>query len=91
MKTIKEWKERLQVGIVFKQIWNSQEGVVEHWCTITGIAQHGVWVQRENTRKRSWLAFPKRGEIAFTEHGWSRVEGTRRIAEYVWITEEKAQ
>ena len=39
--------------------------------------------------RRSWLNFPKRDGIEFTEKGWRTIEGTQKIAEYEWVTKEQ--
>jgi hypothetical protein len=52
---------------------------------IEKVQTNGVWATRPDSTRRSWMSFPKRGEIIWTEQGWSRVEGARKLAEYVWV------
>jgi hypothetical protein len=86
MKTIAEWKRRLQPGVQVKQIWNSREGDVSHVFTLEKVQSNGFWAMHSDQTRRAWSNFPKRGEIEFTEQGWCRIEDSRKIAEYVWVT-----
>jgi len=89
MHTLAEWKARLQPGAQIRQIWNSRKGNVHDAVfTVTQVQTNGVWGTKPGVERRLWLEFPKRTEIEFTEHGWSRLDGTHKIAEYVWVSEE---
>jgi hypothetical protein len=85
VRTITELKAQLQPGKQIRQIWNAHEGAINIVYTIEKVQTNGVWAMRPGSTLRSWMSFPKRGEIAWTSHGWSRVEGTRKLAEYVWV------
>lgn len=88
MNTLKEWKQRLQVGVQVRQIWNVRQGDVDRVFTITGVQTNAVYGTVPGVDGRSWLNFPKRKGIEFTEKGWCIVEETRKIAEYEWVTYE---
>lgn len=88
MKTLAEWKARLQPGAQIRQIWNWRNGDVRDAAfTVTRVQTNGVWGTKPGVERRLWLEFPKRAEIEFTDNGWRRLEGGRKIAEYVWVGE----
>ena len=89
MKTIKEWKARLQIGTMIKQIWNLREGDVCHIYMVTQIQSNGIFVSQLGSIQRSWMFFPKRGEITFTDLGWIRMDGAIPLAEYLWMEDEE--
>lgn len=89
-ETLTAWKARLQVGTQVCQIWNSsQGGEVSHVFTVTEVQTNGVFGVRDDLDRRVWLEFPKRSGIVFTDKGWIRVDGTRKIAEYEWIEQQQ--
>ena len=91
MRTVKEWKACLQVGKRVKQVWNLREGDVCHVLAIVQVQTNGIWVTRLGASRRSWMSFPKREEIVFTDRGWIRKEGVRDLAEYVWVEGDEGE
>jgi hypothetical protein len=87
MKTLVEWKVRLYVGAQVKQTWNSREGNVEYLFTIDQVQSNGLWAKAEHIEpRRSWMEFPKRDFIVFTEDGWIKLDRNQTpMARYIWI------
>lgn len=91
IKTLTEWKKRLQVGVQIRQVWNFRTGPTDHVLTITGVQTQDVYGTTPGVEKRIWMHFPKRSEIEFTEKGWIvfEKEKTIKIAEYEWVIKER--
>jgi hypothetical protein len=86
LTTLRELRERLQPGTHILQIWNGRDGTVSHMLTVTRIHTHKVETTCPDFPEPYWITFPNRASIVFTEGGWIRVNGDRKMAEYIWGT-----
>lgn len=83
--TLAEFKRRLTLGTQIRQIWNSQNGKVDHVFTITKVQTHAVATTCPDLSGTYWMGFPDRASIIFTENGWIRMKGDQKMAEYTWM------
>jgi hypothetical protein len=84
LQTLRELKERLQLGTQILQIWNGRDGVVRHMLTVTKIQTQAVETTCPDFRAPYWISFPNRRSVIFTEDGWIRMRDGQKMAEYVW-------